>query len=641
MCGIVGIAGFEDRQLLRQMNSLLSHRGPDDSGEFFDSDVCLGQRRLSIIDLSEKGHQPMSNEDGNVWITYNGEVYNFMDLREELEKKGHKFRSDTDTETIIHAYEEYGERCLERLNGMFAFAIYDRRHGKKIFMARDRTGVKPLHYCFVDRNLLFASEIKALLMHEKVAREINLNSLHKFMNFNYIFGGDTMFRGISKLEPGHYMVYDVKKKIHVIVRYWDLAVRKTDFPEDYYINKIREGLSDSIRQRLVSDVPLGVFLSGGIDSSSILALMSGFKDIEKPIKTYSVGFNEPWDELKDARRISEEFGTDHHEMFVESDVLERTPEFIWHMDAPKTNLSPQFYISKLAKKSVTVALTGLGGDELFAGYRRHKYYYHQKSISAMVPEAIAKPLFNALGKVAVSNYLKRGMIYLANIHDKEKTYAIAVPLLIYDDERDDIYGEKLKNAKTKMQDFKAMLKPYFSEKGVDYYNQCMKMEIRTYLNDDLLERMDRMAMAHAVEARVPFLDYKFIEFAFSIPNKYRRFSLGSRSGKYLLCKAMKGRVPDFVFSKKKVGFNMSPYYWFKANLRQHMKAILTKDAVDKRGLFRYGYVQKVLDRKPTPNLYYQYQALWNMMVMEIWQQMYIDSDIDEIRKPRMKIGGYS
>ncbi|PIN86282.1 asparagine synthase (glutamine-hydrolyzing) [Candidatus Woesearchaeota archaeon CG10_big_fil_rev_8_21_14_0_10_44_13] len=644
MCGINGIAGFEDKELIKRMNDAVAHRGPDDSGFFSDRNVCLGHRRLSIIDLSKRGHQPMCNENKDIWIVFNGEIYNFRELKKELDEKGHRFSSDSDTEAIIHLYEEEGIGCVRRLKGIFAFAIYDSKK-KIVFIARDQLGVKPLHYAFVDNgsNMLFASEIKSILQCENVRREVNLNGLHKFMNFNYIFGGETLFRGIFKLNPGHCLVYDIKTKKHRIGKYWELKIEKTDHPEDYYVGRIREGLSESIRMQLVSDVPLGVFLSGGIDSSSIVALMSEFDDIEKPIKTYAVGFNEPWDELHDAKRVSDKFGTDHHEIYVESDVLKHYPEFIWHMDTPKTNISPQFYISKLAKRSVTVALTGLGGDELFAGYRRHKYYYHQEKISAMIPESLGKPFFSAMSRIALSNYLKRGMIYLANIHDEEKTYTIAAPLLVYEDERDDLYGEGMKKAG--LQDFKDMLKPYLSQKtkndDADYYNQTLKMEIKTYLNDDLLERMDRMSMAHAVEARVPFLDHDFVEFAFSIPNKYRRFKLGTTSGKDLLCKAMKGKVPDFVFKKKKVGFNMSPYYWFKAHLREHIKNILTKEAVYRRGLFSYKYVERFLNKKPSENLYYQYQTLWNMMAFEIWHQMYIDADRKRIMKPKMGIEDYS
>lgn len=644
MCGITGIAGFEDKRLIKLMNDAVSHRGPDDSGFFSDRNICLGHRRLSIIDLSEKGHQPMCNENKDIWIVFNGEIYNFKELKKDLEAKGHKFQSNSDTEAIIHLYEEEGIGSVKNLKGMFAFALYDSKK-KIVFLARDQLGVKPLHYTFVDNgsNLLFASEIKSLLQCEKVKREVNLNGLHKFINFNYIFGGETLFKGIYKLNPGHCLIYDMKTKKHRIGKYWDLRIRKTDHPEDYYVERIREGLSNSIKMQLVSDVPLGVFLSGGIDSSSVLALMSEFDEAERPIKTFSVGFNEPWDELKDAKKISEEFGTDHHEIYVESDVLKHYPEFIWHMDTPKTNISPQFYISKLAKQSVTVALTGLGGDELFAGYRRHKYYYHQKTISALVPEFLGKPFFSAMSRIALSNHLKRGMLYMANIHDEEKTYTIAAPLLVYDDERDDLYGEGLKNAK--LQDFDEMLRPYFYEKtkndDADYYNQAMKMEVKTYLNDDLLERMDRMSMAHAVEARVPFLDHDFVEFAFSIPNKYRRFKFGTKSGKDLLCKAMKGKVPDFVFRKKKAGFNMSPYYWFKAHLREHIRSILTKEAVYKRGFFNYKYIENVLSKRPSENLYYQYQTLWNMMAFEIWHQMYIDADAKTLSRPKLKIEDYS
>ena len=631
MCGITGFAGFEDKALLKRMTDIIAYRGPDDHGYYSDRHVSLGHRRLSIIDLSRKGHQPMQDNDGELTIIFNGEIYNFRELRSQLEAKGHRFRSFSDTEVILAAYKEYGTESFSMLNGMFAFAIYDCRvpKARKLLLVRDRLGIKPLHYCVHDNHFLFASEPKSLLQHEGVKKraQLNLSALSKFLNFNYIFGSETMFSNIYKLLPGHYLDYDILSRTFTTSQYWDLKTEKSVHSEQYYVEQTRKLLKEAVQSQLVSDVPLGVFLSGGIDSSSIVALMSQLQEAKKPIRTYAVGFNEPTDELNDARRVSEAFGTEHQEIMVESDALRHYPEFIWHMDTPKTNLSPQHYISKLARKSVTVALTGLGGDELFAGYRRHKYYYHQKTFSTLIPKFLAQPLFSSLSKAAQSNHLRRGMLYLAKIHDKEQTYAIAAPLLLYDDERKELYGQKLMAEGLQGQDsIKNSLSQYFPQGKHDYYDQALKMEMQTYLNDDLLERMDRMSMANSLEARVPFLDNALVDFAFSVPHEHRRFRLSSTSGKDLLVKAMKGIVPDFVFAKKKTGFNMSPYSWFTGSMKEHAANILTKERINELGLFNYPYIERILSQKPSQNLYYQYQTLWNLMSFDLWHKMFIENN---------------
>jgi len=381
MCGICGIYGFTDRTLIKQMTTSLVHRGPDASGVFVDNSICLGHRRLSIIDLSMRGKQPMFNEDESVAIVFNGEIYNYKELREQLIACGHKFKSETDTEVIIHGYEEYGLEIASKLNGDFAFAIWD-SNIKQLYIARDYAGIKPLYYYIDGKNVLFASEIKSILCYKKVKREVDREALNSFLTFRYVPGEKTLFKGIQKLIPGHYLV--VSKEGVKIQKYWDLDLSRTLKKSTVcWAQEIQTSLRDAVDRRLMSDVPLGAFLSGGLDSSFVVGLMKqiGVKDV----KTFSVGFeNKKFDETKYARLAAENLGTEHHELYIDSSAVKNLPNVIWHLDEPIADAAavPTYMLSQFARKKVTVALTGEGADELFAGYSKYKlmrwkqYYDH-------------------------------------------------------------------------------------------------------------------------------------------------------------------------------------------------------------------------------------------------------------------------
>ncbi|MEK6900782.1 MAG: asparagine synthase (glutamine-hydrolyzing), partial [Nanoarchaeota archaeon] len=394
MCGIVGFSGFEDTKLLQEMTSLLSHRGPDQSGSYTDEFVSLGHRRLSIIDLSEDGKQPMSNEDDTIWIVFNGEIYNYKELRVKLEERKHTFKSKTDTEVIIHAYEEYGEKCVELFNGDFAFAIYD-VNKKSLFMARDRLGIKPLYYTVVDGHFYFASEIKAILSSPEVKRKVNVQALNFYLTFFANPLAETMFQGIYKLLPGHTLRWEQGKV--TIEKYWDLEMKPQKMSLSTAQEELQRLLRDSVEKRLMSDVPLGVYLSGGVDSGSVVSLMSTFSE---KIKTFSVGF-EGHSELSQAKITADYFNTDHTEMVLGTDAIKALPEVVWHQDEPMGDPTsiPTYFLSQEAKKNVTVVLTGEGADEQFAGYEQEKFMMLHQQYVRKLPAWMRKSMLLPLQKL--------------------------------------------------------------------------------------------------------------------------------------------------------------------------------------------------------------------------------------------------
>ncbi len=625
MCGINGVVGLDDVNLIKRMTNAVRHRGPNDVGFYNDKNIMLGHRRLSIIDLSEKGRQPMHNEHDTMHIIFNGEIYNHKELRAQLEGK-HRFYSNTDTEVIIHAYEEWGDDCVKKLNGMFAFAIWDYRK-KRLFLARDRLGIKPMHYAMTSNGVfLFASEIKSILQYDEIAPKLNEQALYNFMNINYTPGENTFFKGIKRLRPGHTLTYE-NGKIE-IKKYWDIKVNITNESERYYIETLKSLLKKTVQSHLISDVPFGAYLSGGMDSSTIVGMMS--KLVEEPIKTYTVGFNEPWDELEEARRVSEYFGTDHHEIIVESDAMDKEyMKAIWHMDMPQRNIIPTMLVSRLAKKDVTVMQNGLGGDELFAGYRRHKWLISAPNVSKWIPKLFRNKVLPNISEIEfLPNEIRRGLKYLATSKEYEKNYVVLAPQVIYHEDQKKLCPGLVE----KCQPIEEVVKPYFEHEG-DFFNRALVMEIKTYLVDDLLDRLDRLSMAESVEGRVPFLDHELVSFAFTMPNKMK---LRQNQGKYVLRKAIHDLVPSEVLSKKKQGFNMNNYYWYKERLGDIAKQILTKENL--RGSpFDYKYLQRIMEKKPSPKLFWQYAQLWNVTAFELWRKMYFEGDL---RSPKFNLDYY-
>lgn len=639
MCGIVGIAGpGASRELAEAMLRSLAHRGPDDSGLHQAGDIVIGQARLSIIDLVT-GDQPMPNEDSSVWLVYNGEVYNFPQLRQDLEAKGHRFRSKSDAEVIIHGYEEYGLDILPRLDGIFAFALWDARHSRLV-LARDYLGVKPLHYHFDGQTLRFASEIKPILQDPTVARRVDYQALHYFLNLRYIPGERTLFEGIKRLLPAHYMVFE-----NGAVRtgcYYELRAEPGPRREaGYYEEGIRHYLREAVRKQLVSDVPLGVYLSGGLDSSSIVAFMSEM--VSEPIKTFCLGFNEPTDELQDARVVAERFATQHYEMSLNADPLRRYPEVIWHCEEPKENILQGYLLAQFARQHVKVVLGGLGGDELFAGYINNQFIYPSQPFHRLVPNVMVTGLLqplsrlafnvqNATGALALDEY-RRGVQMLLALGDPQRYYLILRNVWDYDQGAfANLYGPTLRAQK--LEPVHAQFTRYFAPDRRDVLDQVLWAELQTKMIDDFLMNDDRTSMAHGLEIRVPYLDRDLVRFSMGIPVDLK---IRHNQTKYIFRQAMAGLLPEQTLAKKKWGFSFNPYYQFQKDLKDVAERILTRRRVESRGWFNYAYLRRILDHPPHPRLRWHYFILWLALGLEIWCQMFLEGSGE---KPDMNLEAY-
>ena len=627
MCGIVGMMDMAspDRLLLERMNRTLSHRGPDGEGYHLDGPVALGHRRLSIIDL-HGGGQPLSNEDGTVWIAFNGEIYNFQELRGELVAKGHRFRTRSDTETIIHAYEEYGDLCVEKLRGMFAFAIWDAAK-RKLFVARDRLGKKPIYYWFDGKRFIFASEIKAILEDPRVTRELDLKSLADYLTYNYIPFPHTILKGIRKLPPGHSISVvpvnpsdrgDETSLRTAIRKYWDINYApEWDRSEEEWGEALREKLQEAVQIRLISEVPLGAFLSGGIDSSAVVALMSRAQSA--PVKTFSIGFKEQdFSELHYARKIAERFGTEHHEYIVEPDAVEVLPKLAWGFDEPFADSSavPTYYVSKLAREHVTVILSGDGGDETFAGYRRYGWaadmcrhdwvpLQMKKMLfglpASLLPDGVkGKGTLRHLSKDAFERYAGLNTFaeppYLSRLLSRETTDSIA------------------KEYSGSLPDFSAMEHFYKQCTSDDYLTRIQYVDTKVYLAEDILTKVDRASMLCSLETRAPLLDHEVVELAARMPPTLK---LRGGEAKYILKKAMAGILPDEILYRKKMGFGVPLSHWFKKDLTEYAHDLLLSREARQRGIFNAGYVDSLLvsHRKGGRDLS---ARIWALLFFEQW-----------------------
>ena len=630
MCGICGMVGFANQDLLKKMCRIMSHRGPDDEGYFIDKNIGLGIRRLSIIDL-ETGHQPIHNEDETIWVVFNGEIYNFQELRESLKKKGHQFYTKTDTEVIIHLYEEKGEDCVNYLNGMFAFAIWDKKD-EKLFLARDRLGIKPLYYTVVDGSLLFASEIKALLECNKVEKEVDLIGMHHFLTFLYVPAPFSMFKGIKKLPPAHTMSYK-NGKVGVQnfepLQYWDLGFSKAKIKrEEYYSERILELLREAVKIRLVSDVPLGIFLSGGIDSSSIVGLMSQISNCS--VKTFSIGYEEKfasYNELKYSRLVAKHFGTEHHEFIVKPDAVELLPEIIQHFDEPFADSSaiPTYLVSQMAKKHITVALSGIGGDEAFGGYPRYiglqvaRYYeklplFVRKNILLKIAEQFPE----STASVNIMGRFKR--FARGGILPADKRYLSWISFF-NTDFYNKLFTDKLKKELSMSDPFQIHREFLNQKKTAEFLNRVFYLDVKTYLADDLLAMGDRMSMANSLELRIPFCDHKLLEFSASIPysTKIEGFRL-----KYLLKRAVSQLLPKEIITKRKQGFMIPLGSWLQTELKDLTLDLLSKRSVKKRNYFNWECVQWMLREHYEGRQNFADQ-IWALMTLEIWHRIYIDN----------------
>lgn len=632
MCGICGIfeKDVNNTSLMHEMLDIIEHRGPDGKSVFTHNGFTLGHRRLAIIDLNT-GDQPIFNENKDICVIFNGEIYNFKEHKANLLSLGHHFYTDSDTEILVHLYEEYGCDFFAKLNGIFAFALLDLRKNK-LFLVRDHFGVKPLHYFHQNGKLLFASEQKSILLHPDIERRINLKALHSHLNLRYTQMNETLFEGIKRLPPAHFLEFE-NGNISV-KKYWsnetkpDLAMNEEDAIEQMHTH-----IKEAVKRQLMSDVPLGVYLSGGMDSSTIVQKMHELGVTE--INTFTMGFNEPTDEFPDAEMISKYFGTNHHTLSLSMNPMQQFPEVLWHAEEPKINLLQGFNMSAFVRKNITVVLGGLGGDELFAGYDIHKLIYPFNKWHKACPQWLwkisdmkSKLLFrmqNATHTMSLDEY-RRGLQMLLSIGNVEKFYLILRNTWDYDNPfYKNIYHPDMRNQmKMEIPKVHKAFDLFFKEKSdLRALDQVLHTEFQSKMVNDYLLTEDRMSMANSIEERVPFLDLDLVNFGFSIP---MHLKIKNNQTKYLFRKAMAQKLPESIIQKKKWGFTVNPYLQFKKDLKETAENILTPDFIEQQGLFNYNYIRRILDHKPSKKMRWHYNFIWILTGLAIWQKMYIDSD---------------
>ncbi|MGA9543863.1 MAG: asparagine synthase (glutamine-hydrolyzing) [Candidatus Sulfotelmatobacter sp.] len=622
MCGIAGIVGASDDtridyDVIHRMCQTLFHRGPDDEGVFVKDGAGLGMRRLSIIDLA-RGQQPVFNEDRTAWVVFNGEIYNFRELRRELEQKGHRFHTRSDTEVIVHLYEDLGAECVHKLRGMFAFALFDERH-RRLLLARDRLGKKPMHYALSDGRLLFGSEIKAILAAAPELSGVNSQALLQYFYFGYIPDPVTAFLGIQKLPPGHLLEFE---RGEVRVRqYWDLPEYGTYSPasEEECLDELEEKLAEAVRIRLIADVPLGALLSGGTDSSTIVALMA--RASSTPVKTFSIGFRHAdFNEAPYARMVAEQFGTEHHELILEPKVAETVEMLAWSLEEPfgDSSMLPTYYVSCLARKYVTVVLSGDGGDEVFAGYDRYRIHLRDRS-SYRIPEWAGQFYREQVYPRLPYGVPGRNFAYSISLPWPER-YVEAVSLAPYQ-----------RNFTVLSRDFVAAFQGNDDPLNIfrryigtalarDPLSRILYLDTKTYLPGDILTKVDRMSMAASLEARVPMLDHVFLEWATSLAPQWK---IGKRGQKYILTKlAERVGVPREALHRPKQGFALPLLHWMRHELKELVLSVLLDPSTLQRGYFNEQGVRHLLEEffhGRTDD----YLQIWRLMMFELWQRNFL------------------
>lgn len=628
MCGITGIYSFDpnrsvDPRLLDDMLHIIRHRGPDDQGVFFDGPLAMGMRRLSIIDLAG-GQQPVFNETGDVAVVFNGEIYNYRELMVLLQQRGHVFRSVSDTEAIVHAYEEWGDECLQRLRGMFAFAIWDARR-RRLLVARDRLGIKPLYYTEAGGDLVFGSEIKSILLHPAVEPRLDMQALGYFLRLKYVPAPWTMFQNIRSLMPGHLLVCDGQG---VQVRqYWDLSFQTKDdrCSDQEYAEQLEALLRESVRLHLRSDVPFGAFLSGGLDSSTVVALMSQMLD--EPVKTFSVGFaGVEGDELPYARAVARQFATDHHEILARpADFVDLAEQVVWHLDQPIADqaLMATYLVSKLARRHVKMVLTGEGGDELFAGYARYSGERFAPLVGWMPSQA--RTAARAVGMQLPG--LRRAKIALFALSQRDEVSRLANWFPLFNRET---------AAAVHSAALRQILDGEATEQLIGQYlgatdargsvNRMLFVDTKLWLPDYLLLRGDKLTMAASIEARVPLLDHKLVEFAASLPPHLK---IRGMTRKYLLKRVSRSWLGPEIVHRKKQGFPIPIATWFRTELRSLVRDMLAPDTVRRRGLFDPNFVQRLIAEHEA-GLADHAILLWGLMSVEIWHRVFIERSASSV-----------
>ncbi len=644
MCGISGVVNCGDRETLARMTQVQAHRGPDDSGlwerRFPDgSYVGMGSRRLAILDLSPLGHMPMCNEDRTVWITYNGEIYNFAELRRELENKGHRFASHTDTEVIIHLYEEEGPDCVKRLNGMFAFAICDlRATTPELFVARDHFGVKPFYYFHNGRHFAFASEIKALLQVPEIQAGLDPESLHQYLTFLWVPDPNTMFRRILKLPAGHYAT--LRKGELKLTQYWDLsfppANQTYSRSEADLAEEVRERFRQSVEAQMISDVPIGAFLSAGLDSSSIVAMMS--RATKQPVRTYTITFPDEYrvgettlDDPEVASRLAKYLGCENQRIVVEPDVTDLLPRLVWHMDEPTADpaILTAYLVCREARKQSTVLLSGVGGDELFAGYRKHVAHYWAQAYGRMPAigrraiEAGLSALPNLRGTALKGTVrLAKKMARSASLNSVDRF--ITNCTYLDEGQKGGLYCSEW-SAEISGSDPTSRHRAGFDRvREADFLHQMLYLDTKIFMTSLNLTYNDKMSMASSVEVRVPFLDRELAEFvAWNVPPNMKLKGFLRPTTKYIFRRAMRDILPDEVLRQPKAGFAAPVDYWLAHDLKEMVDDLLSSAQLRRRGLFRPEVVQGYIDEHRSGREDWSMQ-LWQFLTLELWMQAFLD-----------------
>jgi asparagine synthase (glutamine-hydrolysing) len=641
MCGICGVLELNGRRFperdLRAMSSVLRHRGPDDQGELSLGPLAMAFRRLSIVDVAG-GHQPMANEDGTIWIVFNGEIYNDPELRPLLEQRGHCYATNSDTETILHLYEEYGEDCVQYLRGMFAFAIWDMR-ARRLFCARDRLGIKPFYYAQIGDRFAFASEIKALLELPGLQSRLNRRALPEFFALGYLSSKETMFEGISKLLPGHRLLFDLDRgdKEPRITQYWDLDISSSDhrLREGDYLAQFSELFTKAVQTHLRSDVPLGVFLSGGLDSSSIAAVVAGLRD--EPIQTFSVGYNEDqYSELSYARQVAAHIGAEHHEVILgPEEFLASLPQMIWHEDEPIVWPSSVAlgHLAGLAGEKVKVVLTGEGADEVLAGYLKYRVTLwnmrlgpaYRKLVPPTLRQAMQRMLASAFLPDWVQRKLRHSFLYYPETF--EQIYFDNFYSVFPREEQSHLFSRALQEEIQEIDPYTNSMQ-FVGTQSANLLNQLLYLDIKTYLVE-LLMKQDQMSMAASIESRVPFLDHKLVEFTARVPARYK---IRGFSGKHLLRQAMMGRLPEAVLRRNKKGFPTPIRPWLRHQLFDKLRSTLTDGRLAERQVVNSEYVMNLLAALRQGSSQAA-EGCWRLLNFELWSRVFLDRDASPLNYP--------
>ena len=655
MCGIAGILHFDGQpvnsELLVRMTRTLVHRGPDEEGYFVNvgssiaegmeqrawskehdvpfrglknglggkGNVGLGHRRLSIIDLAT-GQQPLCNEDETVWITFNGEIYNFQELKNELEVKGHRFRTNSDTETIVHAYEEWSEKAVERFRGMFAFALWDERR-QLMLLARDRVGKKPLYYYMDTERLIFASEIKAILEVPGISRDLDMTALSDYLSLMYIPSPKSIFKHIRKIPAAHYAI--VKKSVLDIRPYWDLSFYPNhDLSENQMIDDLLGILDEATRIRMISEVPLGAFLSGGVDSSAVVAMMAEAN--QNPVITNSISFSEnQYNEAPYARRIADMFKTNHHEFQVTPEAIPIIEKLAWHYDEPFADSSavPTYYVSKMARENVTVSLSGDGGDENFAGYKRYYFDDRENYFRNLLPTSLQRPVFGFIGslypKADILPKLFRGKAFISNVaRDPVDAYLFTVSA-VHDDYKKDFLNPDVFQSLGSYRTLDFFKSIYNKAPANDHLSKIQYLDIKTYLCEDILTKVDRASMAVSLEVRCPLLDHIFMEYVAQIPKNKK---LVGTNGKYIFKKALEKYLPTDILYRNKMGFAVPISEWFKSDIKEYSRKIIVEGSAS-RNYLNSGHIKRIWEEHQQGIKDWSF-PLWSLMMLNLWYERF-------------------